>query len=89
MEAAVLGTPVVVMYKLTPATYLLAKRLVKLQHFSLVNIVAGKRVVPELLQRQVNGERIADEVRRLLKPENYARVREELAGVKAKLEKAA
>jgi len=85
LEAAVLGTPVVVMYKLTPATYLLAKRLVKLPHFSLVNIVAGKRVVPELLQHHVTGERIADEVRRLLEPENYARVREELAGVKAKL----
>lgn len=85
LEAAVLGTPVVVMYKLTPATYLLAKRLVKLPHFSLVNIVAGKRVVPELLQHHVTGERIADEVLRLLRPENYARVREELAGVKAKL----
>ena len=85
LEAAVLGTPVVVMYKLTAVTYLLAKRLVKLPHFSLVNIVAGKKVVPELIQRDVNGQRIADEVRRLLEPENNARVRKDLADVKAKL----
>ncbi len=85
LEAAVLGTPVVVMYKLTAATYLLAKRLVKLPHFSLVNIMAGKKVVPELLQHHVTGDRIAEEVRHLLVPDHYERVRSELAGVKAKL----
>jgi len=85
LEAAVLGTPVVVMYKLTPATYVIAKRLVKLPHFSLVNIVAGRGVVPELLQHHVTGPRIAQEVRRLLEPENRRRVREDLAAVKAKL----
>ncbi len=85
LEAAIIGTPVVVMYKLTPATYLIARRLVRLPHFSLVNIVAGKGVVPELLQHHVTGPRIADEVRRLLEPETRRRVVEDLAAVKAKL----
>lgn len=87
LECAVLGTPVVVMYRLSPATHWLAKRLVKLPQFSLVNIVAGKKVVPELLQDEVNGERIAAEARRILEPETYRQLTAELAEVKQKLGK--
>src|SRR6185436_5235940 len=85
LESAVLGTPVVVMYRLSRATYLLGKKLVSLPHWSLVNIVAGKEVVPELIQSDVNGERIAAEVRRIVAPENYERIRTELARVREKL----
>lgn len=85
LESAILGTPVVVMYRLSRATFVLAKKLVRLPHFSLVNIVAGKEVVPELIQDDVNGERIANEVRKLVAPENVGRVRDELASVRAKL----
>jgi lipid-A-disaccharide synthase len=85
LEAAVLGTPVVVMYRLSRATYLLGKKLVQLPHWSLVNIVAGKEVVPELIQSDVNGERIAAEVRRIVAPENYDRIRAELRAVREKL----
>ncbi|HET7435082.1 MAG TPA: lipid-A-disaccharide synthase [Thermoanaerobaculia bacterium] len=85
LEAAILGTPCVVMYRLSRATYALAKHLVKLPHFSLVNIVAGREVVPELIQDDVNGERIAREVRRMLEPAAYATLLEELAAVRAKL----
>ncbi|HEX7151058.1 MAG TPA: lipid-A-disaccharide synthase [Thermoanaerobaculia bacterium] len=85
LESAVLGTPVVVMYRLSPATYWLAKRLVKLPHFSLVNIVAGKQVVPELMQDEVNGARIAEEVRTLVEPSHYNAVVTELEAVRAKL----
>jgi len=85
LESAVLGTPVVVMYRLSRATYLLGKKLVSLPHFSLVNIVAGREVVPELIQSDVNGERIAAEVRRIVAPENYERIRTELARVREKL----
>ncbi|HWS72366.1 MAG TPA: lipid-A-disaccharide synthase [Thermoanaerobaculia bacterium] len=83
LESAILGTPVVVMYKLSRATYVLARRLVKLPHFSLVNIVAGKRVVPELLQDEVNGPRIAAEVRALVA--SYDDIRRELAVIRGKL----
>ncbi|HEX8617724.1 MAG TPA: lipid-A-disaccharide synthase, partial [Thermoanaerobaculia bacterium] len=85
LESAVLGTPVVVMYRLSPATYLLAKRLVRLPHFSLVNIVAGKGIVPELLQDEVKGPRIAAEVRALVAPGHYERVCADLAEVRGKL----
>jgi lipid-A-disaccharide synthase len=85
LEAAVLGTPVVVMYKLSPATYALGKRLVRLPHWSLVNIIAGKEVVPELIQSEVNGERIAAEVRKLVEPERFKHVTRELAEIRARL----
>jgi lipid-A-disaccharide synthase len=85
LEAAVLGTPVVVMYRLSRATYALGKRLVKLPYFSLVNIVAGHEVVPELIQADVNGERIAAEVRKLVEPEHHAWVRRELEIIRGKL----
>jgi lipid-A-disaccharide synthase len=82
LESAILGTPVVVMYRLSRATYVLAKKLVRLPHFGLVNIVAGKEVVPELIQEDVNGERIAAEVRKLIEPQRYAEVTAELTRVR-------
>ena len=85
LECAVIGTPVVVMYRLTRVTHWLAKRLVKLPSFGLINIIAGARIVPELIQKDVNGERIAAEVRRLAEPAAHARVRAALAAVKQKL----
>jgi lipid-A-disaccharide synthase len=85
LEAAILGTPTVVVYRLSRATYFLAKWLVRLPHFSLVNIVAGKTVVPELIQNEVNGPRIARAVHELIEPETYQRVSAELAAVKDKL----
>lgn len=85
LESAILGTPVVVVYRLSRMNYALARRLVRLPHFSLVNIVAGRQVVPELLQDDVNGARMADEVRRLLDPVVHAEVRAELAEVRTKL----
>jgi lipid-A-disaccharide synthase len=85
LECAVLGTPVVVMYRLSRMTHWIGQKLVQVPHFSLVNIIAGKEVVPELLQHDVNGERIAAEARRLLEPEYNRWVREELAAVRTKL----
>lgn len=85
LESAILGTPVVVMYRLSRSTYMLAKRLIRLPHFSLVNIVAGRSVVPELIQDEVNGERIAAEVRKLVEPGNYEKVSAALADIRAKL----
>lgn len=85
LEAAVLGTPCVVMYRLSRLNYVMARLLVKVPHFSLINIVAGRDVVPELIQSEVNGERIADEVRKLVAPERYEKLREELASVRTRL----
>lgn len=85
LESAILGTPVVVMYRLSRLTYALAKKLVRLPHFSLVNIVAGRNVVPELIQHDVNGPRIAAEVRKLVAPGTYEETCAALAEVRAKL----
>ena len=85
LECAIAGTPVVVVYRLSPANYWLAKRVVTLPHFSLINIIAGKQVVPELLQNDVNGRRIAQTVRALTEPGEYDRLRRELAAVREKL----
>ena len=85
LECAVIGTPVVVMYRLTMITHWLAKWLVNLPFFGLINIIAKAEVVPELIQHDVNGERIAAEVRRLAEPAAHARVRAALATVRGKL----
>lgn len=85
LECAIAGTPVVVVYRLSPANYWLAKRVVTVPHFSLINIVAGKKVVPELLQHDVNGERIARMIREMTAPAEYERIKRELAAVKEKL----
>jgi lipid-A-disaccharide synthase len=85
LEAAILGVPMVVMYRLTALTYALARRLVDLDYFSLVNIVAGEEVVPELLQNEVRPDRIAEEVGKLLEPARYTRMVEGLRSVREKL----
>jgi lipid-A-disaccharide synthase len=56
----------VVIYKVRPATWRLAKRIVKLPYIGLVNVVAGRRVVPELLQRDLTADNLARTVRALL-----------------------
>lgn len=85
LEAAVLGTPVVVMYRLGRFTYRMARLLVRLPYFSLVNIVAGRRVVPELMQDEVTGENIAAAVRELLVPARYAQAKADMFEVRQKL----
>lgn len=66
LELALLHIPMVVTYRLSPFTYRIAKALVKLNHFSLVNLIAERAVVPELLQEEVNGENISRELLLLL-----------------------
>lgn len=75
----------VVMYRLSSLTYALARRLVDLEHFSLVNIVAGREVVPELLQSDVRADVVAREVNRLLEPATYRRTVDGLREVREKL----
>ncbi len=66
LEAALMLRPMVVVYKLSWLTYLVARMLVKLTAFGLVNLLAGRTVVPELLQRQASPARMAEEIERLL-----------------------
>ena len=66
LEAAILGTPLVVVYKVNPLTYWLGKRLVKVNHVALANIIAGETVAPELIQHEVTPERVARESMKIL-----------------------
>jgi lipid-A-disaccharide synthase len=86
LETALMLRPMVVVYRLSWLSYLVGRLLVKLAHFALVNILAGRRVVPELLQRQASPERMAGEIERLLQdgPERRAQL-EGLAEVRASL----
>lgn len=66
IEAAVLGTPMVTYYKVTALSWILGKLLVNVPFYSMVNLVAGRRVVAELMQNEMNGERLASEALNLL-----------------------
>ena len=82
LEAALCGAPMVVVYRTSPASYALAKRLVRVRWISLVNIVAGEEVVPELIQKEVHVLRLEAEGETLLSsPDRVRRMREGLARV--------
>lgn len=86
LELAILQVPMVVCYRLSPLTYRLAKMLVKLDHFSLANLIAGYTAVPELLQDEVTAARIAGELMALLTtPARMHSMKEALRGIKDKL----
>lgn len=66
IETALLDTPMVVIYRLSPLTAFVAKPLLRTPFFAMVNLVAGTRVVPELIQNDFTPQRLATEVSRLL-----------------------
>jgi len=67
VEAALLGVPMVTFYKVTTPSWLLGKLMVKVPYYTMVNLIAGRRVVPELMQGEMTGSRIAGEALRLLR----------------------
>jgi lipid-A-disaccharide synthase len=86
IEAALLGTPMVTFYRVAPLTWLVGKPLVDVPFYSMVNLVAGRAVVPELMQNEVRGERLAAEALRLLRdPAARGQMRSELQKVAARL----
>lgn len=62
VEAALAGTPTVIMYRLAPLTYQMAKLLVRVEHIGMANLLAGEELFPELLQEDCTPERLAREV---------------------------
>jgi lipid-A-disaccharide synthase len=86
VEAALLGAPMVTFYRVNELSWLLGRWLVRAPFLSMVNLVAGRRVAPELIQGEMTGERIAAEAIRLLDDETAREeMRAGLAEVKAKL----
>ena len=86
VQTALHGTPMVVLYKLSPMTYRLLKPLGKVDMYAMANLIAGKRIVLELIQERCTPEAVADEAVRLLADAPYrARMVDELAEVRRRL----
>jgi lipid-A-disaccharide synthase len=86
LEAALEGTPFVVAYRTHPLTFWIARRVVKVDHVALANLVAGERVVPELLQGRVTGPELAGALEPLLdEGPARARVKEGLGRIRSAL----
>ena len=71
LQAAFLEVPMVVIYKLSPLTYLLGRFFVDVEHISLVNILSKRRVVPELLQQKASPEGITMELKKIMEDKPY------------------
>jgi lipid-A-disaccharide synthase len=81
LEAALLQTPMVVVYKESAVNWHTLGRLITVTHYGLVNLVAGKEIAKELMQNDLTGERLAAELLQLLDPETNTRTRGKLAEV--------
>ncbi len=88
VEAALIGNPFVVVYRVSALTYAIAKRVVKVPHVAMANLIAGKRVVPELIQSDFTAENIVQQIEPLI-PDGPARqsMMEELARTRGLLQK--
>jgi lipid-A-disaccharide synthase len=67
LEGAILRKPMIIIYKASLLSYWIARAMVQVNHIGLVNLVAGKGIAPELIQKDVNPKRIAEEALRILK----------------------
>jgi lipid-A-disaccharide synthase len=86
LEIAFFGVPMVIIYKVAPLTYAIGKRVVRVAHIGICNIVGNERIVPELIQHDAEPVRIAAEISRFLTDAPYAAaVAAKLRGVRDKL----
>jgi lipid-A-disaccharide synthase len=87
VEAAIMGTPFVMVYRVSRLTYALGKPRVKVPYFAMVNLIAEEEVVPELVQHKFTAENVVRELNKII-PDGEPRTRmiERLAGVKARLQ---
>ena len=86
VEAALLGTPMVVVYRVSWPSYVIGRPFVRVPHYAMVNLVAGRRIVTELIQRAFTPERVSAEALALLDDrERAARMRADLAEVRQRL----
>ncbi len=82
VEAALIGNPFVVVYRVSPLTYAIARRVVSVPHVAMVNLIAGRRIVPELIQDDFTAVNITDALRPLLSdPEARQTMKAELRRV--------
>ena len=87
LEAALCGLGCQILYKSSPVSFWIAKRVVEIPHIGLPNIVAGRLIEPELLQDECKPEKIAATVLELLEPEHHRQLQQDLLEVRKKLGK--
>lgn len=88
LECAILGRPLFVLYKTSPLTYIIARNLVKIPDIGLVNVVAGKRIVPEFVQSECRADNIAGKISDYFSSEGYrVKMAGDLENVRSKLGK--
>lgn len=87
LEAGIIGTPMAIVYKTSAINYRLIRPLIDVEHFGLINLIAGKRIVPELIQDDFTPETLSAELFRLLEPSVNADIRSKLASAAEKLGK--
>lgn len=85
LEAAMCGLGCEILYKSSPISFWIAKRVVKIPNIGLPNIVAGRQIEPELLQDDCTPDKIASTALELLEPERFAQLQRDLLEVKEKL----
>lgn len=86
VQTAIHGRPMVIVYKLSSLTYAMGKAFVRLPHYGMVNLIAGRQIVPELIQHECTPVHMADAVVALLTDETRsARMRADLADVRTRL----
>jgi len=85
LEAALLGTPLVIVYKESRINWHTLGRLITAEHHGLANLIAGRRLVTELMQNDLNAERLAKELLLLIEPERNRSMRADLHEVAEKL----
>jgi len=85
LETAIIGTPMVVVYKTSAINYALLRPLISVEHFGLVNLIAGERIAKEMIQGELTSRSLADELLRLLDPKVNAAARADLRKTSDKL----
>src|SRR5262249_10367909 len=83
--AALLDVPMVVVYKVSGLTALLAKPLIRTKYFGMVNLIGDSEVAPELIQENFTPRKIAGEIERLMEPARASQAREDLREVRRRL----
>ena len=87
VEAALIGNPFVVVYRVSRITYAVAQRVIRLAHVAMVNLIAGRRIVPELIQHDFTASKVVEHLRPLLENEEArATMQSDLRGVGAALQ---
>lgn len=85
LEAGIIGTPMAIVYKTSTLNYKIFAPMISVEHYGLINLIAGERVVKEIVQDELTADALADEIERLLQPDVNKEVRAKLHAAAEKL----